>query len=44
MEFDLLVTGGTVVTADATFAADIAVRDGKIAAVLPQSKIQNPKS
>lgn len=37
MEFDLIVTGGTVVTAEATFAADIGVRDGKIAALMPSS-------
>lgn len=41
MEFDLIVTGGTVVTADSTFAADIGARDGKIAAILPPSSIQN---
>ncbi|MCS7059643.1 MAG: dihydropyrimidinase [Anaerolineae bacterium] len=44
MEFDLIVRGGTVVTADATFAADVAVQDGKIAAVLPHSPIPDLKS
>ncbi len=44
MLFDLLVTGGTVVTADATFAADIGVRDGKIAALLPPSTDSNVQS
>ena len=33
MDFDLIVKNGTVVTADATFPADIGVRDGKIAAI-----------
>ena len=30
---DLLVTNGTVVTSDATFAADIAIADEKFAAI-----------
>lgn len=32
-EFDLVIRGGTVVTADGTARADIGVRDGRIAAV-----------
>jgi dihydropyrimidinase len=32
-EFDLIVAGGTVVTAADTFAADLAVRDGRIVAI-----------
>jgi len=32
-EYDLKITGGTVATSVETFAADVAVRDGKIAAV-----------
>ncbi len=35
MNFDLLITHGTVVTADATFTADLAIDAGKIAAILP---------
>ncbi|MCL5994787.1 MAG: dihydropyrimidinase [Chloroflexi bacterium] len=35
MTFDLIITNGTVVTADATYQADIAIREGKIAALLP---------
>ncbi len=33
MEFDLVIRGGTVATAARTFAADIGIRDGKIAAL-----------
>ena len=33
MAFDLVLTGGTVVTASDTFAADVSVRNGKIAAL-----------
>ncbi len=32
-EFDLIVKGGTVATAVDTYAADIAVRDGRIVAL-----------
>lgn len=32
--YDLLITGGTVVTGNAMFQADLAVRNGKIAAIL----------
>jgi dihydropyrimidinase len=35
MNYDLLITNGTVVTADATYPADLAVAEGKIAAILP---------
>jgi dihydropyrimidinase len=33
MEFDLVIRGGTVATAARTFASDIGIRDGKIAAL-----------
>ncbi len=33
MSYDLLIAGGTVVTASDTFRADVAVRDGRIAAL-----------
>jgi dihydropyrimidinase len=44
VEFDLIIANGTVVTADATFRADIGVRGGKIAAVAqsPISNLQSP--
>ncbi|HUU36392.1 MAG TPA: hypothetical protein VMW48_20145, partial [Vicinamibacterales bacterium] len=35
MSFDLLVTGGTLVTSGGVKTADLGVRDGCIAAVLP---------
>jgi len=35
MECDLLITNGTVVTADATYSADLAITAGKIAAIVP---------
>src|SRR2546421_1082417 len=40
MDFDLLVRGGRLVTAESSFQADIGVKDGKIAAIanpLPDS-------
>ena len=36
MRFDLLVRGGMIVSADSMLALDLAVRDGKVAAVLPR--------
>ncbi len=33
MEFDLVIRGGTVATAARTFASDVGIRDGKIAAL-----------
>ncbi len=38
-KYDLLVTGGTVVTAADTFQADVAIRDGKIALIGQQLDI-----
>lgn len=35
MDFDLLITGGTVITADSSTQADIGIKNGKIAAILP---------
>ncbi|MEI7469496.1 MAG: dihydropyrimidinase, partial [Chloroflexota bacterium] len=35
MDFDLLITGGTVITADSSMQADIGIKNGKIAAILP---------
>ena len=32
-EFDLVIRGGTVVTAADTFRADVGVREGRIAAI-----------
>jgi dihydropyrimidinase len=32
-DYDLVITGGTVVTAADTYHADVAVRDGRIAAI-----------
>ena len=32
-EFDLVIRGGTVVTAADTFRADVGIRDGRIAAL-----------
>lgn len=33
MEFDTLIQGGTIVTASDTYAADLGIRDGRIAAI-----------
>ena len=33
MSFDIIIRGGTVVTAADTFACDVGIRDGKIAAL-----------
>jgi dihydroorotase len=41
--FDLLVTGGTVVTADATRRMDIATADGAIAAIEPPGTLSGAK-
>src|SRR3954470_5110187 len=35
MDFDLVIRGGTVVTAEKTLLADIGIKDGKIAEVRP---------
>ena len=35
MAYDLLISNGTVVTADAVYAADVAIAGGAIAAILP---------
>ena len=35
MEFDLVIRGGTVVTATQSFVGDIGVRDGRVAALAP---------
>lgn len=41
MTFDLLITNGTVVTADAIYPADVAIHGGKVAAILPrQSQVE----
>src|SRR6187399_3756962 len=32
---DLVITGGTVVTAERSFAADVAIRDGRISEIAP---------
>lgn len=37
MHFDLLVSGGTVVTEDGIRLADLAVQDGRVAALLPRN-------
>ena len=34
MDVDLLVAGGVLVTEHETFPADVAVRDGRVAAIL----------
>ena len=39
---DLLVSGGTVVTAERSFAADVAIRDGRIAEVAPGLARRHP--
>ena len=42
MNCDLLITNGTVATADAIYPADVAISAGKIAAILPpQSSINS---
>jgi dihydropyrimidinase len=42
MQFDLHITGGTLITAETTTLADIGIREGKIAAILPpNSQIQS---
>ena len=35
MAYDLLISNGTVVTADAVYPADVAIAGGAIAAILP---------
>jgi dihydropyrimidinase len=41
---DLIVAGGTVVTAARAFAADVAITDGRIEAVAPELAARSPQS
>ena len=44
MQFDTLIQGGTVVTASDTYASDIGIADGRIAAIaadLPRESARN---
>ena len=41
---DLVVTGGTVVTAARSFSADVAVADGKVEAVAPGLVVRSPQA
>lgn len=37
MDFDLIITNGTIITADSTSHANIGIKNGKIAAIMPPS-------
>ena len=40
-DFDLLISGGTIVTASDTYTADIGVQDGRIAAIASNLECSN---